>query len=141
MKYILISLLILGSCKTPHSAANTKEAEVYLRISKTNCLGNCPVYDVWVTQDDVLRYSGIKGVAILGEHSEKLTKKEAKELKELVSQIDFEQAQSLIPRDKPKLIIEQGDKLLVRAARDYVPASQHLVDFLEKLVAEKFSTQ
>ena len=97
-KFIVILMAFLGSC-TP-SKAFLKTDTALLRYSKSGCLGNCPVYDLYIYENGSVWYNGIKNTSKKKAHST-ITMEKIATLKSLLNAIKVEDYQSVKGRDVP----------------------------------------
>ncbi len=80
-----------------------KKAETtFLSFRKTQCLGDCPIYDVNIDEDGNVVYKGLKFVTEIGEKKFKLTEEELTSLKEKLGKNNFSEYQQSY--DDPKIM-------------------------------------
>ena len=95
-KFIVILIAFLASC-TP-SKAVLKTDTALLRYSKSGCLGNCPVYDLYIFENGAVLYNGIKNTSKKKGHST-ITMEKIATLKSLLNAITVEEYQTVKGRD------------------------------------------
>lgn len=61
----------------------------YIRIERTMCYGNCPVYNVTVDNEGNITYNGEMFVYKSGQHHWKISKKKVEQLNNLIDSFDF----------------------------------------------------
>lgn len=61
----------------------------YIKIERTMCYGNCPVYSVIVDNKGNITYNGEMFVYKSGRHHWKISKKKVKQLNDLIDSFDF----------------------------------------------------
>ena len=60
-----------------------------ITLNKTECSGDCPVFEISISKDSVLTYKGIKYVSVIGEKEIKLTKDQYKSIQIAIDSTDF----------------------------------------------------
>lgn len=61
----------------------------YIRIERTMCYGNCPVYSVTVDKEGNVIFNGEMFVYKSGQHHWKISKKKVEQLNDLIDSFDF----------------------------------------------------
>ncbi|TYP98269.1 hypothetical protein C7447_103440 [Tenacibaculum adriaticum] len=120
-----------------------REESTFLSFRKTECFGDCPVYDVSVDKEGNVTYNGKKYVVEEGTREFKLTDKEFSALKEKLNKNDFSSYKEVY--DNPKImdlpstfITHKGKQVQIRLWSDEVPAE--LIDvheYLQGLLIDK----
>jgi hypothetical protein len=62
----------------------------YIRLERTMCYGNCPVYNVVVDKEGNVKYQGEMFVYKSGEYQWKISNKKVKQLRDLIENFGFE---------------------------------------------------
>jgi hypothetical protein len=62
---------------------------MYVKISKTHCSGDCPVYDVVLFKDGKVLFNGIENVLVKGKQEFKISTKKMKKIKEMFQKTSF----------------------------------------------------
>lgn len=62
----------------------------YIRVERTMCYGNCPVYNVVVDKEGNVKYQGEMFVYKSGEYQWKISNKKVKQLRDLIENFGFE---------------------------------------------------
>ncbi|TRX31148.1 hypothetical protein FNW52_19090 [Flavobacterium sp. ZT3R18] len=106
-KIIVILIVFLGSC-TPSKAVLKTDTALF-RYSKSGCLGNCPVYDLYIFENGSVLYNGIKNTSKKKAHST-ITLEKIATLKSLFNAITVEEYQSVKGRDIPITTIVFNNK-------------------------------
>lgn len=105
----VFALFVLG-CSSNKSVQNQE----VIYFGKKACLGKCPVLDVFIYNDGLVIYNGIKNVEKKGKHTFKISKKTLEEIKKEVAKVDFNSAYNKdLKRDLPKTILKVNDKKAV----------------------------
>lgn len=112
------------SCSSQKNIKN----DVLIYFGKTDCLGKCPVYDIYIYKDGTVNYYGLKNVQKKGSFQTKISSKKLDEIKSKIKKIDFSIVDKKV-RDFPNTIIKfNGEKLIVKDRKK--------VEGLEKLLQE-----
>ena len=61
-------MILVASCKTSSKTKIIDTQRALISLSKGRCLGNCPVYDLWVFKNGNVIYNGIDNVNKTGIH-------------------------------------------------------------------------
>lgn len=110
------------------SSKNIKE-DALLYYGKTQCLGKCPVFDMYIFEDGKVIYEGLKNVELKGKHEFKLSFSEIKEIKQELETIAFS-SEEKIKRDLPNTILRlKGNKLVTQNKQRI----KNLIILLEKI--------
>jgi hypothetical protein len=67
-----------------------------VRLERTACFGNCPVYTVEIADDGTIHYQGIESVATTGEHQSQATSESMGSLVEALRRVRFFRMQSRV---------------------------------------------
>lgn len=104
MKTLLYSIFILMllSCKTKTTIAETPTEQAFIQFSQESCLGTCPAYDVWIFEDGQLLYEGIANVSLKGTYKTELSEVQLNTLKTLLEDIAEVETGTIEGRDLPK---------------------------------------
>lgn len=120
----IIFLILITACSSQKNIKN--DALVY--FGKTDCLGKCKVYDIYVYKDGTVSYNGLKNVEKKGEYQTKISSEKLKEIKLEIKKIDFSVVDKKV-RDIPNTIVKfNGEKLIIK--------DRKRVEGLEKLLHE-----
>lgn len=112
------------SCSSQKNIKN----DVLIYFGKTDCLGKCQVYDIYIHKDGTVNYNGLKNVQKKGSFQTKISSKKLDEIKSKIKKIDFSIVDKKV-RDFPNTIIKfNGEKLIVKDRKK--------VEGLEKLLQE-----
>jgi hypothetical protein len=95
-KFIVIMIAFLASCTSSKAVLNIDSA--LLRYSKSGCLGNCPIYDLYIFENGTVLYNDVKNTSKKKIHSTIALEKIAI-LKSLLNSIIVEDYQSVKGRD------------------------------------------
>ncbi|TDQ25598.1 DUF6438 domain-containing protein [Tenacibaculum caenipelagi] len=127
MKHIVLVLIAIAltSCS---SSKNIKE-DALLYFGKTQCLGKCPVFDMYLFEDGKVLYEGFKNVTLLGKHESKITTEEIKDIKQRLEKIDFS-AKEKLTRDIPNTVLKFKGKKLIAQNNEEI---KDLLILLEKI--------
>ena len=128
MKHSLfyIVFLTIVSCSL---SKNIKE-NALLYYGKTPCLGECPVFDMYIYNDGKVIYNGFQNVVLKGEHKFSISKNHINEIKKELKNIDFKIKTNIV-RDLPNIILKyNGEKLTVNNKEEI----KDLVKLLEKII-------
>lgn len=128
MKHSLfyIVFLTIVSCSL---SKNIKENAV-LYYGKTPCLGECPVFDMYIYNDGKVIYKGFQNVVLKGEHKFSISKNHINEIKKELKSIDFKIKTNIV-RDLPNIILKyNGEKLTINNKEEI----KDLVKLLEKII-------
>lgn len=120
-----------------------KKAETtFLSLRKTQCLGDCPIYDVTIDEDGNGVYKGIKFVTEIGEKKFKLTEEELASLKEKLGKNNFSEYQKSY--DDPKImdlpstfITYQGEQVKIRLWKGIPKELIDVHEYIEGILLDK----
>lgn len=111
------------------SSKNIKKEEAFLYYGKTQCLGKCPVFDMYLFKDGKVLYEGIKNVSKLGIHQFSIKTEDVEEIKKELEKIDFTTKEKLT-RDFPNTVLKFKGKRLAIQKNEKV---KRLMFLLEKI--------
>lgn len=111
------------------SSKNIKKEEAFLYYGKTQCLGKCPVFDMYLFKDGKVLYEGIKNVSKLGMHEFSIKTEDVDEIKKELEKIDFTTKEKLT-RDFPNTVLKFKGKRLAIQKNEKV---KRLMFLLEKI--------
>lgn len=103
MKYIILSLTViaavglLSSCKSKTAITKIDGDEVRFSLFKGACFGQCPSYEMVITQNGKATFEGRSFTDKLGTYEKQLTKDELKTLENSFADSDFSQLQDDYP--------------------------------------------
>lgn len=126
---LLITLLVLlgfVSCKTPKNASAADLDKAYLKVYKSNCLGKCKVYNLWVLENGKVIYKGISNVAQKGTKVYWMKEDQKKELEAITDRLSSYESQKPMIRDIQKTTVIIKDKKIVYQGKN---ANQDIVAF------------
>ncbi|WP_428740317.1 DUF6438 domain-containing protein [Tenacibaculum sp.] len=123
--FLILIALTLTNCS---SSKDVKEA-AFLYYGKTQCLGKCPVFDMYLFEDGKILYEGFKNVDLLGKHESYLKEEELESIKQKLKEIDFSTKEKL-KRDIPNTVLKFKGKRLVTQNNEQVKA---LINLLSKI--------
>lgn len=128
MRFIFLLLLavMLVTCS---SSKNIKKENAFLYYGKTQCLGKCPVFDMYLFKDGKILYQGFKNVSKLGVHVYTIKIEDVEKIKKELEKIDFTTKEKLT-RDLPNTILMFQGKRLTIQQKDKV---QKLIFLLENI--------
>ncbi|MFC5046966.1 DUF6438 domain-containing protein [Aquimarina hainanensis] len=131
---LIVSLFItIISC-----ASSQKELpSSYIKLSKTSCLGTCPVYDIKISKKGLLLYNGINHVPTMGVLQKQLSDKELNKIISLFETSKFKTIKPVIKkeiRDIPKVIISYENQLLKFHGNQVPESIQTIITYLEAIV-------
>ncbi|CAM1365723.1 hypothetical protein TOREUM_30381 [Tenacibaculum litoreum] len=128
MRYIFLILMTMTLVKCS-SSKNIKKEEAFLYYGKTQCLGKCPVFDMYLFKDGKVLYEGIKNVSKLGMHQFSIKTEDVEEIKKELEKIDFTTKEKLT-RDFPNTVLKFKRKRLAIQKNEKV---KRLMFLLEKI--------
>ncbi|MGG6231326.1 DUF6438 domain-containing protein [Tenacibaculum sp. SDUM215027] len=111
------------------SSKNIKKEDAFLYYGKTQCLGKCPVFDMYVFKDGKVIYEGFKNVSKLGLHEFSIKAEEVEKIKQELEKVDFSTKEKLT-RDFPNTVLKFKGKRLAIQKNDKV---KKLMFLLEKI--------
>jgi hypothetical protein len=106
-KFIVLLIAFLASC-TPSKAVLKNDAALF-RYSKSGCLRNCPVYDLYIFENGSVLYNGIKNTSKKKANST-ITLEKIATLKSLLNSIAVEEYQTVKGRDMLITVIVFNNK-------------------------------
>ena len=83
----LIIIITLGFSCNPVKQDNSNPM---IQLTKKRCLGKCPVYDLFIYEDGLVRYNGIENVKKTGRHQFKIADDQLSELQQLFAKAKFQ---------------------------------------------------
>lgn len=108
---------IQPASKNNISVLKEKYTNIFVKISKTECFGLCPVYEVIVFKNGKVSFNGIKHVNATGHHHFVLSDKKMNQIKELFSNTSFANYETIYEdkylKDVPSTFITYGDKQII----------------------------
>ncbi|RSC93094.1 DUF6438 domain-containing protein [Tenacibaculum singaporense] len=128
MRYIFLMLMAITLVKCS-SSKNIKKEEAFLYYGKTQCLGKCPVFDIYLFKDGKVFYEGFKNVSKLGVHEFSIKTEDVEKIKKELEKIDFTTKEKLT-RDFPNTVLKFKGKRLAIQKNDKV---KRLIFLLEKI--------
>jgi hypothetical protein len=132
-KFIIMLIAFLGSC-TPSKAVLKTDTALF-RYSKSGCLGNCPVYDLYVFENGYVLYKGVKNTSKKKAHST-ITKEKIAILKSLLSSITVEDYQSAKGRDIPITSIVFNNKSVKYNANTVTGNLSKMDSLIQEIIRE-----
>lgn len=72
---------------TPH--ADHRPVDLEIQLERTQCFGKCPVFEISVTPDGVVRFVGKKFTAVIGERTKRLARAQMLDLQRVVDRVHF----------------------------------------------------
>lgn len=119
-----------------------KEKKNFLSLRKTDCMGDCPVYNLTIDKNGNVIFKGIKYVLETGERKFKLADKEFNTLKEKLNKKDFstfkEKYDNPEVLDLPSTYIShKGKQVQVRIWKDAPDELIEIHEFLEQILLRK----
>ncbi len=73
------------------SVPNVKVNNTLITLNKTECSGDCPVFEISISKDSVLTFKGIKYVSVIGQKEIKLTDKQYSSIETGIDSSKFKQ--------------------------------------------------
>lgn len=120
MKHIslIIMILISQSCSLNKKNSSVIEEKVVVTYSKGRCLGNCPVYDIYIYNNGKVVYNGLENVNKKGVHESTISLDTLKQIELLMKNFKPEEIGNTSGRDMPFTILKINDnKVVYRSSR------------------------
>lgn len=106
-------MILVASCKTSSKTKIIDTQRALISLSKGRCLGNCPVYDLWVFKNGNVIYNGIDNVNKTGIHETTISISKVDSLTKLMDHVNPEDLGMIKGRDKPLSILKFNNKRYV----------------------------
>ena len=103
-------MILITSCSIGKKLDINDTDKAYISLSKGRCLGNCPVYDLWVFKDGKVLFKGIDNVEKTGLHETVVSKEVIKKIETLVKATNIEDIETPKGRDLPLTILRYNGK-------------------------------
>jgi len=133
---------VTNNNKATLDALIKKATSTYFSIRKTECFGDCPVYEVSIDEKGNVVYNGLKYVNEVGERKFALTEKELKKFKEALAKSDFSTYEKVY--DNPELmdlpstyITFDGKQTQIRLWKDIPKDLINVHEFVDGLLYNK----
>lgn len=118
------------------------EASYFLKLEKTACFGDCPTFELHITEDGHVTFNGKNHVAKKGESKFQLSEEELKELKDLINKKEFSSFKNKY--DNPKItdlpstfIYHKGKQVQIRVWKEAPIELITIHEFLDGILLEK----
>ena len=106
----ILAMVLITSCSTGKKLDTNDTDKAYISLSKGRCLGNCPVYDLWVFKDGKVLFKGIDNVEKIGFHETVVSTETIKKIERLLKAADTENIEAPKGRDLPLSILRYNGK-------------------------------
>ncbi|MCL6293443.1 DUF6438 domain-containing protein [Jejuia spongiicola] len=115
MKYLSLIIMILmsPSCSISKKNASVVKEKLIVTFSKGKCLGNCPVYDLYIYNNGRVVYNGIDNVKKKGVYETLIALDTVKRIEYLMKHFSPEEIGNTNGRDIPFTILKINDKKVV----------------------------
>lgn len=133
MKMLLGLILMMSfSCNT----VKQDPSDPLIQLTKKRCFGKCPVYDLYVYKDGLVKYNGIDHVKRRGKHEFTLSEDQLTEIKNVFEAAGFEtlESQEKKVRDLPITQISFQHKKVQFIGNDIPKEVKKGIEFLERIV-------
>ena len=133
MKVLLGLILMMSfSCNT----VKQSPSDPLIQLTKKRCFGKCPVYDLYVYTNGLVKYNGIDYVQRKGEHEFTLSEDQLTEIKSVFKAANFEtlESQEKKVRDLPVTQISFQHKKVQFIGNDIPKEVKKGIEFLESIV-------
>ena len=130
---LILSLLI--SCTSTKKVGDVNVP--IIKLEKTSCFGNCPVYSLYIFENGSVIFDGVKNTDIIGSYKKQLSHSELKDIINSFNNanfFDFEDEYTSSITDLPTTYISYNYKGKYKKIRDYTGAPKKLKE-LEKIIS------
>lgn len=137
---LAISLLAF-SCKSTKRVTNLKKDEVRFSLDKSACFGNCPIYNLTITQDGYATFEGIANSDKLGIYGKQITDDQFHSIEKAFIESDFESFPKNIPSqiaDLPSIAIgyHNGNEYKMVTGKEDRPEQLLQLQFMLEKIAD-----
>lgn len=120
----------------------SEEKNNLLRITKTQCFGDCPVYTVSIDKEGNVVYNGVKYVLVKGIQKFALSKEQLQELNEKLTKKDFKSFKDAynnprIPDLSSTYIVHDGKQILIRLWKDIPDELIDVHEYIDGILLDK----
>lgn len=126
-------MILVASCKTNKSTKLIDTEKSFISISKGRCLGDCPVYDLWVFKNGNIIYHGIDHVQKKGVQKTSISLSKIDTLEKLISTINTKDLGEIKGRDTPLSILRFNNKRMVYQASKAKGNLQYINKLLDSI--------
>ncbi|MDO5980547.1 DUF6438 domain-containing protein [Flavivirga spongiicola] len=118
LNIILITMILIASCKTSKKTQIIDTESSLISLSKGRCLGNCPVYDLWIFKNGNVIYNGIDNVNKKGIQEITISESKIDTLTKLMTSINPSDLGEIKGYDKPLSILRFNNKKFVYQSKN-----------------------
>ncbi|WP_440069525.1 DUF6438 domain-containing protein [Tenacibaculum discolor] len=120
----------------------SEEKNNLLRIIKTPCFGDCPVYSVSIDKEGNVLYKGIEYVLVKGTQKFTLSEKQLQELNNKLNKKDFASFKDVysnpkIPDLSSTYIVHDGKQILIRLWKDIPDELIDVHEYIDGILLDK----
>ncbi|MGG6230800.1 DUF6438 domain-containing protein [Tenacibaculum sp. SDUM215027] len=120
----------------------SEEKNNLLRIIKTQCFGDCPVYTVSIDKEGNVVYNGVKYVLVEGIQKFTLSEKQLQELNEKLDKKKFKSFKDVynnpkIPDLSSTYIVHDGKQILIRLWKDIPDELIDVHEYIDGILLDK----
>ncbi|GFD75396.1 DUF6438 domain-containing protein [Tenacibaculum sp. SSH1-16] len=120
----------------------SEEKNNLLRITKTQCFGDCPVYTVSIDKEGNVVYNGVEYVLVKGIQKFTLSEKQLQELNEKLTKKDFKSFKDAynnprIPDLSSTYIVHDGKQILIRLWKDIPDELIDIHEYIDGILLDK----
>ncbi|CAM1339665.1 DUF6438 domain-containing protein [Tenacibaculum aestuarii] len=120
----------------------SEEKNNLLRIIKTPCFGDCPVYSVSIDKEGNVVYNGMEYVLVKGIQKFTLSKEQLQELNDKLTKKDFASFKDVysnpkIPDLSSTYIVHDGKQVLIRLWKDIPDELIDVHEYIDGILLEK----
>nr|WP_299033398.1 DUF6438 domain-containing protein [uncultured Tenacibaculum sp.] len=120
----------------------SEEKNNLLRITKTQCFGDCPVYTVSIDKKGNVVYNGVEYVLVKGIQKFTLSEKQLQELNEKLAKKDFKNFKDAynnprIPDLSSTYIVHDGKQILIRLWKDIPDELIDIHEYIDGILLDK----
>ncbi len=136
---LIVSIIFLTECSTKKLTAD-KETDILFEMSKTPCFGYCPVYDLAIYQNGLMKLNAKNNLTLSGNYIQTLSKSNMKRLKADLKNLNLlsmndEYKESVADAPGTKITYHEGEKVKAIITNFQFPAAlQKFTDSLDDLV-------
>ncbi|MEQ6123093.1 DUF6438 domain-containing protein [Pseudotenacibaculum sp. MALMAid0570] len=128
----VFALILNVSC----NSAKQNSSEPYIQLTKKRCFGKCPVYDLFIYRDGLVKYNGIDHVSKKGRHQFKISKDKLVEIESLLLNSGLESLKDpeKRTRDLPVTHLSFQHKTVLFQGNDMPEKIKKVIKAIESLV-------
>ena len=106
-------MVILTSCTSNKNIQAIDTDKAIISLSKGKCLGNCPVYDLWIFNDGRVVYNGLENVDKKGMHETSISLEKLSQIEALINNSTAKEIGGSSRRDLPITILKFNNRKTV----------------------------